>query len=160
MNLKCLISTATVLLTLTACGSQSLATQAPASKTFTMSGRVFVAYQAIDAMVLTGSLEKGNLDVATRKEGSACTGSVGGYDDVRSGVQVTVTDEKGTVIGASALGGGKFTHPTKNKLGCVFGFSVANVPLGRTFYGVAVSHRGVVQFPPDTAKTPEMTLGS
>jgi hypothetical protein len=160
MNLKLLISTARVLLTLTGCGSQSLATEAPASKTFTMSGHVFVAYQAIDAEVITGSLKEQNLGLATRKEGSACAGSVGGADDISSGVQVTVTDEKGTVIGASALEGGKFTHPTKDKLGCVFGFTVANVPLGRTFYGVAVSHRGIVQFTPDSAKTPELTLGS
>ena len=157
MKLKLLASTAAALLTLAACGSQS---SAAVAQTFTMSGQVFVVYDPLDADVMTGTLEAGNLGLTPRKEGSACTGSVGGYADISPGVQVTVTDEKGTVVGTSALEAGKFTSATNNKIGCAFAFTVANVPLGRTFYGVAVSNHGVVQFTPETAMTPDLTLGS
>ena len=58
-----------------------------------------------------------------------------------------MTDEMGTVVGTSALEAGQFTAATKNKIGCAFAFTVANVPLGRTFYGVAVPNQGVASSP-------------
>ena len=68
--------------------------------------------------------------------GKACVGT-NGYDDLAGGAQVKVTNEKGTLIGSSALGLGQVDSSGH----CVFPYRVKNIP-GANFYTVEVSHRG------------------
>ena len=88
---------------------------------------------------------------------TGCTGT-GGYDDVEAGLQVTVSDQTGTVIGNGALGSGQTIAE-----GCQFRFRVNNVPLA-TFYRVAVGRRGELSYSLDQMKqanwSVELTLGS
>lgn len=87
----------------------------------------------------------------------------GGYDDIRQGAQVVVTDETGAVVALGALDSGVLDLPDAEHWGtrkCAFPFTV-QAPTGRTFYGVEVSHRGRLQFTEQQLATPlELTLGS
>lgn len=83
--------------------------------------------------VLTGSITV--FDSSFDDFGAGCQGR-GGFDDMQADASVTVTDESGTVLGASHLGEGK-----RDGFSCVFPFSVTNLPDAK-FYGVEVSHRG------------------
>ena len=79
------------------------------NQTFTMSGRVLVAYGVTDLI---------NSNLITPSglwKGSACTGTAP-FADVNAGTQVIVTDERGTVMGASALQGGTFTTLSNGRL--------------------------------------------
>lgn len=80
-------------------------------------------------------------------EPSFCAGE-GGYDDIVVGAPVAVTDSAGTVV---ALG--KLSNPVPQRdpdnrqraLACRMSFEVTGVPAGLGFYGVEVSHRGVIR---------------
>lgn len=74
--------------------------------------------------------------------GAQCEG-MGGFDDLRSGTDVTVYDAAGVSIGVGELGTGQLNDFGANRT-CVFPFAVDNVPTGRGFYGIQVSHRGKV----------------
>ncbi|MBD0838202.1 hypothetical protein ICC28_05735 [Streptomyces sp. TRM68416] len=64
-----------------------------------------------------------------------------GYDDIFEGTAVTVYDGAGTVIATGQLG-----ESTLESDGtCTFEVSVGDVPAGKGFYKVEVSHRGTVQ---------------
>lgn len=80
----------------------------------------------------------------------------GGYSDIRTGAQVTVKDEAGTVVAVGKL------DPGHNHSGqCVFEFAVNGVPDGKTFYGIEVSHRGELRYDRDQLnQTLAFTLGS
>jgi hypothetical protein len=67
-------------------------------------------------------------------------GTGGGFDDIRTGTQVTVTDASGKVIGTASLTGG-----TMDATGCHFKFAVPSIPKS-DFYKVEVSHRGALTF--------------
>lgn len=73
---------------------------------------------------------------------TSCYGS-GGYDDLREGTGVVVTDAAGTTIAVGSLGRG--TYSTFGTLDCVLPFTV-EVPTGKGFYGIEVAHRGAVKF--------------
>jgi hypothetical protein len=87
---------------------------------------------------------------------TGCTGT-GGYDDVQAGLQVTVSDQTGTVIGNGALGSGETIGE-----GCQFRFQVDNVPLA-TFYRLEVGRRGEISYSLDQMKraswSAALTLG-
>lgn len=68
----------------------------------------------------------------------------GGYDDIRQGAQVTVKDQSGNVVALGALDAG---HIQRQR--CQFGFTVENVPDGKDFYSVEVSHRGELKYTRD-----------
>jgi hypothetical protein len=68
-----------------------------------------------------------------------CDGT-GGYDDIKTGLQVTVSNEAGTVIANGALGTGKETGG-----GCQFPFKVERVPEAK-FYKIAVGRRGELSY--------------
>jgi hypothetical protein len=69
-----------------------------------------------------------------------------GYDDIRGGAQVTVTDPDGKVIALGKLDEGRATVGSDQRATkCVFQFKVEGVPTGQGFYGVEVSHRGVLR---------------
>lgn len=73
-------------------------------------------------------------------DGVQCAGR-GGYDDIRPGAQVVVTDAAGSTIALGELRGGHFEGTS-----CVLEFTVRGVPTGQAFYGVEVSHRGRLQY--------------
>jgi len=95
-------------------------------------------------------------DGGVTSSGNDCQGaSDSGYDDIRLGAQVTVTDQSGKTIAVSELEQGMYTGSDM----CVFPFKV-KVPSGKKFYGVTVSHRGMIQFTEKQMKDgPGLTLG-
>lgn len=85
-----------------------------------------------------------------------------GYDDIRGGAQVTVTDPNGKVIALGKLDEGKATVGSDQRATeCVFPFKVDGVPASHGFYGVEVSHRGVLRYSEADiqSKKLEFTLG-
>jgi hypothetical protein len=90
------------------------------------------------------------------KNGDACSGD-GGYDDVQSGLGVTVKEEAGTVIGTSSLDAGVITDG-----GCQFAFTVGSIPRAN-FYQIEVGRRGQVRYSYDqivgTHWSVSLTLG-
>jgi hypothetical protein len=108
---------------------------------------------AAETFTLNGSMAMKFGDVSGA--GDQCAGS-GGYDDIRKGAQVTVYDDKGAVVGTSALTGSSFGTDS----GCTWFFQV-EVPAGPDFYQVEVSHRGKITVTPEEAKAGavELTLG-
>ena len=93
-------------------------------------------------------------------EGDVCTGG-DGYDDMKPGAQVKISDGAGKVIGLGALGPGA-ARDTQEWAGtdqCVFDFTVTGIPEDSgPIYGVEVSRRGVVQFTRDQARSLALTL--
>jgi hypothetical protein len=85
-----------------------------------------------------------------------CQGT-SGYDDVEPGLQVTISDQSGTVIGTGALDSGQ-----AQEAGCVFHFEVNNIPVA-SFYKVAVGRRGEISYSQDQMKqaswSVELSLG-
>lgn len=80
-----------------------------------------------------------------------------GYDDIRQGAEVSVKDEKGTVIGTGVLGKrqttnadpaedyGDLTNEAYFDLDCEFPISVPDVPSDRAFYSLEVARRGEIR---------------
>lgn len=87
---------------------------------------------------------------------SGCQGT-GGYQDIGQGTAVTVSDESGTLLAKSVLltgfdGGDGY---------CTWFFTVSDVPGGKKFYKVEVSHRGAISFTEAEAKSHvSLQLGS
>jgi hypothetical protein len=84
----------------------------------------------------TGAVVKAMDDLMAGKTFNCSAGLGGGYDDIHTGTQVTVTDEAGTLIGTSQLTGGKLSLS-----GCRFTYRIIDLPEAR-FYKIEVSHRG------------------
>jgi hypothetical protein len=84
-----------------------------------------------------------------------CTGTAG-YDDITQGAQVVISDAAGKTLGIGALGVGVAEGGT-----CLFPFTVKGVKLGSKFYGVSITHRGVVQYTYSQLKSGQaaLTLG-
>jgi hypothetical protein len=78
--------------------------------------------------------------IGAQAEVGPCTPS-GGYGDI-GGAQVVVSDAAGKTIATGNL------PPTGRiaDLRCVFDFEVKGIPGGHDFYGVAISHRGRLQY--------------
>jgi hypothetical protein len=81
---------------------------------------------------LTGTVEK---------RVSTCQG-VGGYADIKEGLQVTIKDAAGTIVGTSALVFDKTPSPPQT---CAYTFEVSGLP-DATFYNVEAGRRGAVTF--------------
>lgn len=84
----------------------------------------------------------------TPSTGGTCLGK-GGFDDLRPGAQVVITDAASNTVGIGALGPGKL-----DPAGCTFAFKVEGVPGNHDFYGVEVTHRGRVQYDAATMRKP------
>ena len=79
-----------------------------------------------------------------------------GYDDIAEGAQVVITDQFGATVAIGELEAGIISMGGTY----LFQFTVRDVPPGKRFYGVEVSHRGRVQY--DEAKLragPELSIG-
>lgn len=74
--------------------------------------------------------------------GTKCFGRAG-YGDLIPGGAVDVTDNAGKTV---AIGTITDNGTTVGSSTCVLPFTVSGVPAGKRFYGVTVTHRGVVQF--------------
>jgi hypothetical protein len=70
--------------------------------------------------------------------GGTCSGT-GGYDDLALGTSVTVYDGSSAIIG-----GGYVNAATYNGNACVLSFDVPEIPSGKGFYQVEISHRGKI----------------
>jgi hypothetical protein len=70
--------------------------------------------------------------------GGSCQGS-GGYSDITEGAQVVITDDSGATLAITHLEPG-----SGDQFSCEFQFR-SEVPSGRGYYGVQVSHRGIVK---------------
>jgi hypothetical protein len=70
--------------------------------------------------------------------GSTCAGT-GGYDDLALGTSVTVYDG-----GSAIIGGGYVNAATYNDNACVLAFEIPEIPAGKGFYQVEISHRGKI----------------
>lgn len=83
-----------------------------------------------------------------------CAGSTG-YDDLRDGSEVVISENGGKTVAVGALEGSRNAADR-----CVFSFNISGVPSGKKFYGVSVTHRGVVQFSEQEMKSgPGLTIG-
>lgn len=114
---------------------------APAAKTMTVSGAITLAAENSDA------------GISSTYEGS-CWG-IGGYDDIKSGAQVTVRDNTGASVGLGELESSEVWAGET----CLLKFSVEDVPAGSGIYSVEVSHRGQISFKESEAADVQLTLG-
>lgn len=82
-----------------------------------------------------------------------CRGE-GGFSDIGEGASITIRDGTGKVIAVGNLG-----RSVEDGGACVFRFQVDNVP-EMDFYGIEISHRGVVNYSRDQVRgTVQITLG-
>jgi len=82
-----------------------------------------------------------------------CTGS-GGYSDIQAGAEVVISDDKGATLAITHLTGGGGLRTS-----CVFSFAT-EVPAGKGFYGVTVSHRGTVKMSEAEVAYAAVSLGN
>ncbi|MEV7541221.1 hypothetical protein [Streptomyces sp. NPDC089915] len=88
---------------------------------------------------LTGTFKlNGYSNFTTDSTAGGCRGS-SGYTDIRSSTQVTVYDDKNTVIGTGTLGRGE-----SGTSGCTYSIGITNLPADRPFYAVEVGRRGKI----------------
>jgi hypothetical protein len=131
-----------VLLAITGCGSgrDSTTTTTPPEGhrikgTLTLNGTLDEDFIDLDADPFDESSNDGSYP-----EGHSC-GGTGGYDDIQAGLQVTVKNENGTVIGAGEFGSGTITMDGP----CEFHFAVPNVPKA-AFYQIEAGRRGTLRY--------------
>ena len=108
------------------CGGEK--EEAPAATTIT-----------VERYNLSGSLELTDKEGITEAPDGGCQGS-SGYDDIRFGTDVVVSDPSNRVIGTSRLGEGNWTGDH-----CIFRYVVSNLPRV-DFHKVEVSHRGQLTY--------------
>jgi hypothetical protein len=80
-----------------------------------------------------------------------------GYGDVDEGAQVLVKNEAGSLIATGNLGVGK-VEPVGRYGGCVFPFSILNVPIAK-FYTIEVGDRKGVTYSAQQMKDANWTIG-
>jgi len=84
--------------------------------------RVIQGSMTLNSTVGQDSTDLSDPSATASVDGHTCA-DTDGYDDIESGLQVSVTNESGTVIGAGAFGDGNITGSA-----CVFQFTINNVP--------------------------------
>lgn len=123
---------------------------------------------------LVGTLTVDAGDGSDGTEGGSCV-TGGGYTDIESGGQVTITNESSKVVAIGILDAGHTSEvqvlPTFNPESgqieqvpqatkCVFGFSVPSVPEGENFYAIQMGHRTPLKYTRSELATPlSLTLG-
>jgi hypothetical protein len=97
---------------------------------------------------VTGGLTLGIGDFVWNSDANSCSGS-GGYQDMRAGAQVVVSDAAGATVAVGSINQAAPYVPTgeTRALRCELSFLVENVPADKGFYGVEVAHRGRLQYP-------------
>lgn len=96
----------------------------------------------------------------TWSSGAGCWGT-GGYKDIREGASVTVTDATGATIAMGQLDQAEPDMDTPSTArACVLHFTVEDVPAGKGFYSVRVTHRDGPQYPEERlTEELHLTLG-
>lgn len=94
----------------------------------------------------------GTLTVPT--DGGLCT-STGGYSDLVEGASVVISDDAGTTLAIATLDPGTSTASGV----CQFPFTT-HVVAGKHFYGITVTHRGMVKFAETGMSAPVLTIGT
>jgi len=82
--------------------------------------------------------------VAQGQDAPAFCGVEDGYEDLRTGASVTVTDSSGEVVGVGSL-----VDVDRTPEECRYSFGIPNVPEGSGTYGIEVGSRGIVQYERD-----------
>ncbi len=104
---------------------------------------------------VTGRLVLASESPGEWEEDESCSGS-GGYDDIESGAQVIVYDNKDTKLATASLGEGV----ALTSMACRFTFTVHDVPAqDADLYGIEVTSRGQITFSQEQADDVGMTLG-
>ena len=85
----------------------------------------------------------------------SCVGT-GGYDDLQPGAQVVITDPTSTTVAVGQITAGSVIGDDDGIQSCVLGFKVEDVPSGKKFYGVEVTHRGRLQYSEDEVQRSEL----
>ena len=128
------------LLALAACGGASSTTTPPETHrikgTLTLQGTLDEDFVDLDA----DPFEEDSFEDRAYPEGHSCAGA-GGYDDIKVGLQVTVKNETGTVIGTGTFGVGTITIDGP----CEFHFAVPNVSKA-AFYQIEAGRRGILRY--------------
>lgn len=113
------------------------------------------ASQAAQLDNLSGTLTLSAYNPQWKDVGQSCQGT-GGYQDIRTGAQVVVTDPAGKTVALASLSSGRVVTPFEE---CRFDFGVG-VPTGLAFYGVAIGNRKPYQVNGDVVSSPlALTLG-
>lgn len=76
-----------------------------------------------------------------------------GYDDIKSGTQVLITDPEGRTIGLGSLGDGlprRDPDDISRVTECRFPFKVTGIPGGYQFYSIEIGRRGKLTYARDT----------
>jgi len=102
----------------------------------------------------------GNGDILIDAQGN-CQGE-GGFNDIKAGAQVVVSDASGKTLALGSLAPGMYdTNATGIDIPCTFPFTVTGVPSGQSFYGVEIEHRGKQQYTAAQLASPvTLTLGT
>lgn len=92
------------------------------------------------------------------QNGSVCSGEHG-YSDITAGAEVEITDDQGKTLALTELNAGTSPDGITGD-SCVFTFD-ASIPANAQFYGVQVTHRGVVKMTKaEMILGPVLSLGS
>ena len=92
-------------------------------------------------------------------QGTTCLVVGNGYADIKEGAPVVITDASGKTIALGALDPGKADASDSST--CDFPFTLKGVPDGQKFYGIQISHRGIVQYTRgQMIDSPTLTLGN
>lgn len=74
--------------------------------------------------------------------GDVCSGQ-SGYDDIAGGAEVNITDAGSATVALGQLQDGHYSTAQ----GCVFHWTVTDVPTGKKFYGVTIGRRPAIKLP-------------
>ena len=108
------------------------------------------------AFTVTGTLTLRLGQFTWDRDPDRCSGWRG-YDDIRAGTPVVVTDPAGTTIAVGALDPGvprRDPANTSRATECRFTFGVTGVPGSHRFYGVQVGRRGKLDYTRDSIGRP------
>ena len=112
-----------------------------AATTMTVSGTVSFSCTSAD-------------ECSTDANENICIG-VGGYSDLSQDTSVEITDASGTTVGL-----GHVLYSELHDTTCELRFSAEDIPTGAGFYGIEISHRGIVKFAEaDLASPVTLTIG-
>lgn len=119
-------------------------------------------------IVGTLSVEASPLGSEGALGGDCITDPNGGFSDIESGGQITITNESGKIVALGTLDVGHTLEsmPEGSPDGplsatrCTFGFSVPSVPEGQNFYAIQMGHRTPLKYTRAELATPlSLTLG-
>lgn len=107
-------------------------------------------------LVLSGTVALKSTQFMWNSDTDLCWGT-GGYGDLTIGAAVAVTDPAGIIVALGPITTGHVGDYDGNgvtALTCNLGFTVSNIPSGKSFYGVEVTHRGAVTYSEATLRNP------